>query len=160
MAFPHDGCSATATTTLRTFENIEVFNFTGLSMRRVAPPFALKVRSAWGRNMARRKSRAKARLSVEALEGRALMSSYGVDLKGISAWGGEPTFIDVRHTFLPWGIWDGGFKSDPTLPLTPQGYPTGPGAAATGAFVDNYPDGTYQVSYKGTATLVFDGVGK
>src|SRR5437762_1132705 len=109
--------------------------------------------------MARRKSRAKSQLGVEALEGRTLMSSYGVVLKGISGWSGSPQFVDVRHNLLPWGSWDSnGYQSDPTIPLTPQGYPTRTAAASTYAFVDNYPDGIYQVSYKGKATLSFDGV--
>src|SRR5438067_1442672 len=109
--------------------------------------------------MTRRKARAKAQLSVETLEGRTLMSSYGVVLKGISAWEGQPEFVDVRHNLLPWGHWDvSGYHSDPTIPLTPQGYPTAP--ASTYGFLSNYPDGVYQVSYTGKASLSFDGIGQ
>ena len=107
--------------------------------------------------MARRRSRVKAQLGVEALEGRALMSTYGVVLKGPSIWGGEPIFTDLRHILANWGSTTGGYQPDPTIALTPQGYPTDGGAdggtAATGCFVGNYPDGVYQVSYSGTVNL-------
>jgi hypothetical protein len=98
-------------------------------------------------------------LNVEALEGRTLLSSYGVVLKGISPYGGEPVFVDVRHNFIPWGSWDvNGYHPDPSLQLTAQGYPLS--NASTYAFLTNYPDGIYQVGYQGTATLNFDGIGK
>ena len=80
-------------------------------------------------------------------------------LKGISPWGGEPDFVDVRHNFLPWGSWDAnGYHPDPNLKLTAQGYPLS--TASTYGFLTNYPDGTYQVSYQGTASLDFEGIGK
>src|SRR5689334_16035898 len=103
-------------------------------MRRVASPLTLKVRSAWGPIMAKRNRRVKRQLGIEALEDRALMSAYGVVLKGVSTWGGEPDFVDVRHNFLPWFTWGSADnKLDPTIPLTPQGYPTAK-SASTYAF--------------------------
>src|SRR3954452_3919301 len=136
-----------------------------MTMGRVFPSIAPHVRSTRRRTMARRRSRVKAQLGVEALESRALMSTYGVVLKGPSIWGGEPVFTDLRHILAPWGSnINGGYQSDPTIPLTPQGYPIGvganPGSVSTGCFVGNYPDGVYQVSYSGKANLFFDGVGR
>jgi hypothetical protein len=108
--------------------------------------------------MARRRSRARAVLTVECLEGRTLLSSYGVVVKGIGPWTGEPQFIDARHNLIPWGSWDvHGYHSDPSLKLTPQGYPLS--NASTFGFLTNYPDGVYQVSYQGKADLFFAGIG-
>ena len=50
------------------------------------------------------------------------------------------------------------YSPDPSLPLTSTGYPLA--SAGTYANIANYPDGLYQVSYQGTATLSFLGVGQ
>lgn len=97
--------------------------------------------------------------SLELLENRTLLSTIGVNVKGNSPWAGDATWVDVRHLFLPWGkILGGNYSPDPSLPLTSTGYPLA--TAGTYANIANYPDGLYQVSYQGTATLSFRGVGQ
>ena len=91
---------------------------------------------------------------MEGLEDRTLLSSTGVNVKGITPWAGEPTTVDVRPILQPWGQLNGDtYSSDPTLKLTAQGYPLS--NAGTFTSMGGYPNGTYQVSYSGTATLSF-----
>ena len=109
--------------------------------------------------MARRSARPRMQPSLELLENRTLLSTIGVNVKGNSPWAGDATWVDVRHLFLPWGeILGGNYSPDPSLPLTSTGYPLA--TAGTYANIANYPDGLYQVSYQGTATLSFWGVGQ
>ena len=83
----------------------------------------------------------------------------GINVGTNSAYTGDATWTDVRHLFLPWGEFSGThYSPDPSLPLTSTGYPLAP--AGTYAEINNYPDGVYQVSYQGTATLSFWGVGQ
>ena len=110
--------------------------------------------------MARRNRRVKVQLGVEALEGRALMSTYGVVLKGVSAWWVSPNSSTCDIISFPGaGL---GRPRGPNLNQTeprPSPCPTG-SSHRTGVFLTNYPDGIYQVSYQGTATLDFEGIGK
>jgi hypothetical protein len=95
---------------------------------------------------------------VELLENRTLLTSIGVDVKGSSTWAGDPTWVNVRNLFVPWGQYSSPSIPNPSLKLTADGYPLAP--AATYAFINNYPDGQYQVSYQGTAILSFGGIGQ
>ncbi len=107
--------------------------------------------------MARRSCAPKTQPRLELLENRTLLSTIGVNVKGSSPYAGDATWVDVRHLFLPWGQVTSPYGPNPSLPLTSTGYPLAP--AATYANIANYPDGLYQVSYQGTVTLTFGGVG-
>ena len=96
---------------------------------------------------------------LELLENRTLLSTFGAVLKAVTATAGDATWVDIRHLFVPWGKFSGtSYSPNPSLPLTSTGYPLAPAGAY--ADINTYPNGVYQISYQGTATLSFWGVGQ
>jgi hypothetical protein len=79
----------------------------------------------------------------------------GVNLGALYQGDKQEVWVDIRHNFTPWRP---ATQGGPAVPLTPQGYPLAD--ASTWELIPDYPDGDYDVSYKGTATLSFSGVGK
>ncbi len=109
--------------------------------------------------MGRKTAHRTRRFQLEPLEDRVLLSTVGVDVKGNSPYAGDATWVDLRHLLLPWGQFSGTtYSPNPSLKLNSTGYPES--TAGTYAEINNYPDGNYQVSYSGQATLDFFGIGQ
>ena len=85
-------------------------------------------------------------------------SDIGVNLNGNSPWAGDPVWVDVRNLFNAWGPVNNVWATSPAPPVNSDNYPLAP--ASTMAVLANYPAGLYQLSYEGTGTLTFSGMGK
>jgi hypothetical protein len=94
---------------------------------------------------------------IETLESRVTPSNIGVNLAPNSQYSGDFIWVDVHNLFAPWGQVDAPGVYTPAIPVNANNYPLAP--AAAGANLLNYPDGDYQLSYQGTATLTFSGIG-
>ncbi|WP_165071623.1 NPCBM/NEW2 domain-containing protein [Paludisphaera rhizosphaerae] len=92
------------------------------------------------------------RPSFEALQRRELLSGAGVNLYTYYEGTNDPLFTDVRRLMTSWTS-----PSNSPLSLTSTGYPLA--TATSNANLAYYPDGVYQVSYKGTAVVDFSGIG-
>ena len=69
---------------------------------------------------------------------------------GNEAYAGDPIWTDLHNLAWSW--------SGTATPLTADGYPL---ASSSTAFnLTNYPDGVYQFSYTGTATVAFSDIGQ
>lgn len=98
------------------------------------------------------------------LESRVVMSStatpasnIGVNLNSNTA-AGDPMWVDVHNVFRTWGPFNNFWATSPAPPVNSDNYPLAP--ASTWANLGSYPDGAYQLSYQGTATLTFSGIGQ
>ena len=73
-----------------------------------------------------------------------------MNLYGNEAYNGDPIWTDLHNLAWAW--------SGTATPLTADGYPL---ASSSTAFnLTNYPDGNYQFSYTGTATVAFSDIGQ
>src|SRR5262249_13034834 len=109
-------------------------------------------------SMYRRRECAKRRPVLELLEPRTMLSGdLGVNLGISNAYENDFQWVDATKHALGW------WKTDPSNPnpltINSLGYPT-TGNASTGIYMANYPDGVYQVSYQGSASITFSGLGK
>ncbi|WP_165249011.1 NPCBM/NEW2 domain-containing protein [Paludisphaera soli] len=110
--------------------------------------------------MSRPRRRAGFRPGLEQMERRAMLSGAGVNLSVNKAYAKEAYWNDVQKTMSGWGLADRAKyrQANPTVPTTADGYALAPASAQVE--LDHYPDGAYQVSFKGTAKLDFWGVGQ
>lgn len=83
--------------------------------------------------------------------------TIGTNLDGIAEFSPIAPFIDLAVMFRPWGNTSTPYQTDPSIPLTADNYPLA--NAGTITYATAYPDGDYQVSYEGQATLAFSGLG-
>ncbi|APW60403.1 NPCBM/NEW2 domain-containing protein [Paludisphaera borealis] len=88
-----------------------------------------------------------------------MLSGVGVNLLVNYQYQGDAVWTNVSRLMGEWGDinkanW---WTADPSLPTNSLNSPLVD--ASTYAYLTNYPDGVYQVSYEGTATLDFWGVG-
>ena len=83
---------------------------------------------------------------------------YGINLSSNDDWGTDEAWVDVRNLFRQWGLPDQPWNPNPGLRLTADGYPLADAGALT--YLKDYPDGTYLLSYKGTAAVTFGGMGR
>jgi NPCBM/NEW2 domain len=91
---------------------------------------------------------------IESLELRVTPSDVGVNLNFNASYAGDYIWVDVHNLFSTWANPNG---STPAPPVNANNYPLAP--AVTGGNLLNYPDGDYQLSYQGTATVSFSGIG-
>ena len=63
----------------------------------------------------------------------------------------------MHNLFRSWGPLDHPEAGGPAIPVNANNYPLAP--ASTIADLAAYPDGDYQLSYQGTATVSFSGIG-
>ena len=94
---------------------------------------------------------------LEALELRVTPSNIGVNLSSNTQFTGDYIWTDVHNLFSPWGQVGSPGQTTPAIPLNADNYPLAP--ASTFADLLDYPDGDYQLSYQGTATVSFSGIG-
>jgi len=85
---------------------------------------------------------------IEHLEPRLVLSDIGVNLASNASDAGDPIWVDVHNTFSGWG--SGVAVNSDSYPLED---------ATTGADLQYYPDGDYLLSYQGTGTVAFSGIG-
>jgi hypothetical protein len=106
--------------------------------------------------MIRRRLRAQRRPVFDSLESRTMLSAdVGVNLGINNPYEQDELWVDVTRYSLGWWQLN---PSDPPLQLTALGFPKE--SAATSIDMGNYPDGVYQASYRGTATITFGGIGQ
>ncbi|AMV38939.1 NPCBM/NEW2 domain-containing protein [Planctomyces sp. SH-PL62] len=100
------------------------------------------------------------RPGFDQMERRALLSGTGVNLPVNADYIPEAFWTDIQKSMGGWGLADRSkyWQIDKTIPTTEEGYALAPASAS--AKLDYYPDGAYQVSFAGTATLEFWGVGE
>jgi hypothetical protein len=99
------------------------------------------------------------RPSIEALEGRYLLDAgIGIGISGNAPYSADGAWVDVRNLFGPWGSYSNPSQPATGLPLTADGYPLSNASTATPLF--GYSGGTYTLTYTGTATLTFAGIGQ
>ncbi|MDG3003703.1 NPCBM/NEW2 domain-containing protein [Paludisphaera mucosa] len=93
------------------------------------------------------------------MERRALLSGVGVNLEHNYPWDQDEIWTDIGQVMNGWSKVSTlpGWSADPSIPKTTTGYPLA--AAVAYATLAKYPDGVYQVSYEGTASVDFSGVG-
>ena len=104
---------------------------------------------------ARRRS---ARPGFEQLESRVTPTDIGVNLNFNSAYNGEYTWVDVHNLFNSWGPAGDPSGGGPSgVAVNSDNYPLAPASAAVR--LSYYPDGDYQLSYQGTGTVSFTGIG-
>ena len=98
--------------------------------------------------------------SFETVESRTLLNGAGVNLEFNWSYHGDSIWTEVSNAMLAWNSPDRSlyWKQDPTIPTSPQGYALRDASASV--HLDNYPDGLYQVSFKGTVEVEFWGIGK
>jgi len=85
---------------------------------------------------------------VECLEPRLVLSDIGVNLAENVSYTGDPLWVDVHNDVPAWA---------PTTAVNADNYPLE--AVSTSANLQHYPDGNYQLSYQGTGTVTFGGIG-
>src|SRR5262249_23640268 len=98
---------------------------------------------------------------AEGLESRiALSDNVGVNLDFNSVYtsNSNPMWVDVHNGARGWGTPGDGWDPSPSIPLTPDNYPLANAEAVVNLV--NYPDGNYQLSYTGSASVTFAGVGQ
>lgn len=84
-------------------------------------------------------------------------SNMGINVDGNEDWSTTRTWINVRNVMRQWGLPDQPWIENPSLTLTSNGYPL-QDAGAISSFL-NYPNGTYQMRYTGTASVTVSGAG-
>ncbi len=93
---------------------------------------------------------------AEGLESRTLLSAdIGVNLGTNSIYENEPIWTDVHNLAAAWTLTG---NPSGSVPLTADNYPLA--NAWTQFDLGNYPDGDYQLSYTGSATVNFWGDGQ
>jgi NPCBM/NEW2 domain len=99
---------------------------------------------------------------AEVLECRQLLSAdVGINLDADSNASNDPIWTDLRNYSFPWEAPNttiGPAAPDTAIPLTADSYPLA--NAATTFNLTNYPNGNYQFSYTGTATVTFSDIGQ
>ena len=100
--------------------------------------------------------------AAEGLEPRVLLSSnIGINLDSNNPYANDPIWTDLRNLAFQWeppSRTIGWTNPDPSIPLTADDYPL---ANATTSFnMANYPDGNYEFSYTGSATVAFTDIGQ
>jgi hypothetical protein len=106
--------------------------------------------------MKRRSPRRGFRPTIQNLESKLLLSNVGVSLD-YNHENGNPVWVNVGNAFGPWNKYSPTGGAAPTLTENALGYPTS--NAASYVNLANYPDGNYLLSYQGTATPTFSGIG-
>jgi len=79
----------------------------------------------------------------------------GINLDGLADWETLGPFVDLASTFRNWGR-PRPQDVDPTIKRTADNYPLEDAGALT--FAKTYPDGDYDVTWKGEGDLSFDGM--
>ena len=92
--------------------------------------------------------------AVEARTG----ADFGVNLARNTDWSTDQAWVDVTHLFRQWGQWNKPWLDAPNLPLTDQGLPLADASALT--YLKDYHDGTYTLTFAGTATVDASGMGR
>jgi len=85
---------------------------------------------------------------IEHLEPRLVLSDIGINLASNATDTNDPIWVDVHNTFVGWGA---------GVPVNSDNYPLE--NASTGTNLGGYPDGNYLLSYQGTGTVTFSGIG-
>ncbi len=97
----------------------------------------------------------------ETLESRTLLSAnIGVNLPTNRDYNNDEIWTDVHNIAFPWEAPTttmGYAANDTAIPLTSDNYPLAP--AATSFDLVSYPDGAYQFSFTGSATVSFSDIG-
>ena len=100
--------------------------------------------------------------ATECLEYRTLLNAdIGVNLGTNSQTYSDPIWTDLHNLAYPWeapSTTSGFAAADTAIPLTADTYPLA--NAATTFNLANYPDGNYQFSFTGTATVTFSDIGQ
>ena len=79
------------------------------------------------------------------------------NIGGAAPMASEGAFVNVAMTLNPWGTYQYPWKTDPSLTFSADGYPLE--NASTMTYLYGYPNGQYQFSYTGSATLTVTGAG-
>jgi hypothetical protein len=90
------------------------------------------------------------------LSPRASADPIGVNLDGMAYYFTQKPWVDAKDMFAPWFHLNDFGNQNSSPPLTSDGYPLVD--ATTITQWQNYPDGTYQVSYQGTGTFTWGGM--
>ena len=85
-------------------------------------------------------------------------ADVGINLEVNADYSAGAAWVDARNMFRRWGLPNEPWKVNPSLRLTPDGYPLAD--ASSLAFLKDYPDGAYKLSYEGSGTVVFGGIGR
>ena len=100
--------------------------------------------------------------ATECLEYRTLLNAdIGINLGATSQTYSDPIWTDLHNLAYPWeapSTTIGIAAADTAIPLTADTYPLT--NAATTFNLANYPDGNYQFSFTGTATVTFSDIGQ
>ena len=89
---------------------------------------------------------------TESLEPRITLSAdIGVNLQSNGMYNEDPIWTDLHNLSTTW-------QAPGSVPMTADGYPLA--NDWTWFTLANYPDGNYQFSYTGTATLAFSDIGQ
>ncbi len=107
--------------------------------------------------MRRQKGLRRLRPQMAELESRLVLSNIGVVLDFNSPESGSPVWVDVHNLFNTWGSVSSPWTDQGQIPVNSDNYPLEP--ASTFANLNDYPDGDYQLSYQGSGTVSFSGIG-
>ena len=94
-------------------------------------------------------------LESNSLSRGSLLAISAVNLNGNNQYAGQDIWVDLHNDFGSWAAPIG--TSGPAPAVNADGYPLAPGSTA--ANVASYPDGDYALSYQGTGTVSFSGIG-
>ena len=98
------------------------------------------------------------RPALDRMEPRALPSGAGANLLWFDTESPDLIFSDVGQIMDGWGRLSGGaWARDASIKRSAAGYALEPATAF--ANLSSYPDGVYNVSFRGDATVAFSGVG-
>ena len=96
--------------------------------------------------------------TVVAADPELRAGQYAINL-GINAdWSTAGAWVDARNSFRRWGRPDRPWVEVPDLKLSADGYPLAD--AGTLSYLRGYPDGAYQLSYRGTGRITVGGMGQ
>lgn len=108
--------------------------------------------------MARKGLRSAYAPSLETCEARLLMTGYnGINIGGNGGLSTSNMWVDIAKTFGAWGVSGKPYMANPSLALSAQGYPLAD--ASTDTIDSGSPNGVYQLSYQGTASVRVTGTG-